>query len=90
MRAVTVSNRLGAIDEVIAQLRPAPVGQKLTERLRPDEVRSCLGDLCSLLQCHYLDLPVQLAEIALRDGGTSRSELVDELLMMRAHPMIAA
>jgi|GEM_PF-3534297 hypothetical protein len=86
---MTLQTREGAIDEVISQVRTAN-GRKLTQRLRPDEVRSYLGDLCSLLQCHFLDLPVQLADIALRDGGTSRAELVDELIQMRVHPMVAA
>lgn len=87
---MTETDRIGAIDEVIARVRSAPQGQKLTERLQADEVRSCLGDLCSMLQCHFLDLPVQIVDFALRDGGTSREELVDELIQMRVHPMVAA
>jgi hypothetical protein len=83
-------NQTRAIDEVIARVRSAPTGLKLSQRLQADEVMSCLGDLCSLLRCHYLDLPVQLVDLALRDGGTSREELVDELIQMRVHPMVAA
>lgn len=87
---MTVSSPEAVIDEVIAQIKTPTPGKSLTQRLGPDEVRSHLGDLCGMLECHFLDLPVQLAEIAMRDHGTARTELVDELLELRTHPLVAA
>jgi hypothetical protein len=78
-----------AIDQVLAELIPKE-GQKLHKRMSASEVRSHLSDLCVLLECHFLDLPVQIADIAMRDGNTSRTELVDHLLELRDTPMIAA
>lgn len=93
---MTVTARSGLVPDALSTIDPTPFIDAAIRRINATGrsrfgavvTLSLLGDMCSEMKCHYLDLPSPLGDIALRDHATSRDELLDGLLRFRATPLV--